>query len=290
MTSFLQFTVAGLAQGSVYALLAVGLIAIYSVRHIVNIAQGEFATLAALGSIWMMNFGMPPVVAILAGIVSVTLIAVLIERVVIARVKNMTTLVSIILTLGLATLLQALMLLFWGAEAKKLPEFPPAQTFYIFGVSIQSQQLWMLGALVVVGGAVMLFYDKTKFGKAMRAVAEQPIAARIVGISPAMASITAFAIAGFSGSVAGVVASPIYFTLWSGGMILGLKAFVAAVLGGLSSFPMAMAGGLLLGLIEAYVSAYISSGYRDAAAFLILILVLIIRPAGLLRKTNHVRV
>lgn len=290
MTSFLQFTVAGLAQGSVYALLAVGLIAVFSVRHIVNLTQGEFATFAALGSIWLINFGMPPLVAILIGVVSVTLIAVLMERLVIARVKNMTTLVSIILTLGLATAMQAFMLVVWGADAKKLPEFPPAESLFIFGVSIQTQQIWMLGALIVVGGGIMFFYDKTKFGKAMRAVAEQPVAARIVGISPAMASITAFAIAGFSGSVAGVVASPLYFTIWSGGLLLALKGFVAAVLGGLSSFSMAIVGGLLLGLVEAYVSAYISSGYRDAAAFLILILVLIIRPSGLLRKTNHVRV
>jgi branched-chain amino acid transport system permease protein len=289
VTDFLQLTMAGLSQGSVYALLAVGLIATYTVRHVVNIAQGDFAMLAGLGSISLVTAGLPLALAILVAIVSVTLASVVIERLVIARVKNLTTLVSIILTLGVSTLLQAIMLLVWGAEGHRLPAFP-GEDILIGGVSIRSQELWMLGALVVVGGGILLFYEKTRWGKALRASAEQPVAARIVGISPAVASMIAFAIAGFAGATAGVVSSPIYLSIWSAGLLLGLKGFVAAVLGGLVSFRAAIIGALLLGILESYVAGYVASGWRDAVAFLVLILVLIIRPAGLLLNPQAVRV
>ncbi|WP_369369805.1 branched-chain amino acid ABC transporter permease [Promicromonospora sp. Populi] len=160
----------------------------------------------------------------------------------------------------------------------------------IGGVSIRSQEFWMLGAILVVGVGIILFSERTRLGKAMRAVAEQPIAARIVGISPALASAVAFGIAGFSGAIAGVVSSPLYLSAWSVGLLLALKGFVAAVLGGLTSYRAAIVGGLLLGILESYVAGYIASGYRDAVAFLILIIVLIARPAGLVLRPNRARV
>ncbi len=289
LTDFLQLTVAGLSQGSVYALLAVGLIAVYTVRHVINIAQGDFAMLAGLGGVWMVSAGMPLFLAILVAILTVTLVAVVMERVVIARVKNLTPLMSIIITLGVSTLLQAIMLIVWGPEAKGLPRFPGTDLM-IAGVSIRSQEFWMMGALVVVGGGIVLFYEKSRWGKALRACAEQPVAARIVGISPVAASVLAFAIAGFVGAVAGVVASPIYLSIWSGGLLLGLKGFVAAVLGGFVSFRAAIVGALLLGMIEAYVAGYVASGLRDGVAFLVLILVLVVRPQGLVIKPTAVRV
>lgn len=289
ITDFLQLSIAGLSQGSVYALLAVGLIATYTVRHVINIAQGDFAMLAGLGAVSMVSTGMPLILAVVLAIVTVTLASVLIERLIIARVKQLTTLVSMILTLGVSTLLQACMLLAWGAEGHGLPQFP-GPDLLIGGVSIRSQELWMLGALVVVGGGILLFYEKTRFGKALRAVAEQPVAARIVGISPAVASMVAFGIAGLAGATAGVASSPLHLSLWSAGLLLGLKGFVAAVLGGLVSFRAAIIGGLLLGLLESYVAGYIDSGFRDGVAFLVLILVLIIRPAGLVLRPVHARV
>ena len=272
-----------------YALLAVGLIAIYSVRHIVNLAQGEFASLAGLGAVWLISVGLPLVVAVVIAVVSVTATAVLIDRLIIARVRQMTTLTSIILTLGVATLLQALMLLAWGPTARGLPPFPGANVL-VGGVSIRSQEFWMLGTLVVVGVGIVLFSERTRLGKAMRAVAEQPIAARIVGISPVLASVVAFGIAGFTGALAGVMSSPLSLSVWSAGLLLALKGFVAAVLGGLVSYRAAMAGGLLLGALESYVAGYLDSGYRDAVAFLILIVILIVRPAGLARRVSGVRV
>lgn len=289
LTDFLQLTAAGLSQGSVYALLAVGLISVYTVRHVINIAQGDFAMMAGLGAVWLISAGMPLFVAIVAAVLTVTLVSVAIERLIIARVKKLTTLVSIILTLGVSTLLQAILLLVWGPEARGLPVFPGSD-LTIAGVSIRAQELWMVAALVFVGGGIVFFYEKTRFGKALRACAEQPVAARIVGISPVMASVLAFAIAGFVGAIAGVVSSPIYLSIWSGGLLLGLKGFVAAVLGGFSSFRAAIVGALLLGVLESYVAGYVASGLRDAVAFFILILVLVIRTDGLVLKPTAVRV
>ncbi|HEU4808641.1 MAG TPA: branched-chain amino acid ABC transporter permease [Homoserinimonas sp.] len=288
LTDFLQLTVAGLSQGTVYALLAVGLIAVYTVRNVINIAQGDYATLAGFGAIWLTVAGMPLLLSILVAILSVTLVSILVERLVIARVKNMTVLVSLIVTLGVSILLEASMLVIWGPEALRLPALP-GEDMLIGGVSIRSQDLWMVGALVVVGGGIVLFYEKTRWGKALRACAEQPVAARIVGISPVMASVIAFAIAGLVGAVAGVVYSPIYLTIWSGGLLLGLKGFVAAVLGGLTSFRAAIVGALLLGVLESYVAAYLHSGYRDAVAFFILIAVLVFRTEGLVLKPRDRR-
>ncbi|MEX1078556.1 MAG: branched-chain amino acid ABC transporter permease [Homoserinimonas sp.] len=289
LTDFLQLTVAGLSQGSVYALLAIGLIAIYTVRHVINIAQGEFAMLAGLGATWMVSVGIPLLLAILIAVLSVTLVAIVMERLVIARVKKLTTLTSLIVTLAVATLLQATLLLIWGPEAKGLPRFP-GENLVLGGVSIRSQELWMVGALLIVGGGIVLFYEKSRWGKALRACAEQPVAARLVGISPVAASVLAFAIAGFVGAVAGLVSSPIYLSIWSGGLLLGLKGFVAAVLGGFSSFRAAIVGALLLGVLEVYVAGYIASGLKDGVAFIILILVLVIRPGGLVLKPTTVRV
>lgn len=289
MTDFLQLTVAGLSQGSVYALLAIGLIAIYTVRHVINIAQGEFSMLAGLGATWMVSVGVPLLLAILIAVLTVTLVAIVMERLVIARVKKLTTLTSLIVTLAVATLLQATMLLLWGPEAKGLPRFP-GENLLLGGVSIRSQELWMVGALIIVGGGIVLFYEKTRWGKALRACAEQPVAARLVGISPVAASVLAFAIAGFVGAVAGLVSSPIYLSIWSGGLLLGLKGFVAAVLGGFVSFRAAIVGALLLGVLEVYVAGYVASGLKDGVAFIILILVLVLRPEGLVLKPTTVRV
>jgi branched-chain amino acid transport system permease protein len=280
MSDFLQLVFSGLAQGGVYGLVALGFVAVFAVREIVNLVQGEYSALAGLSAISAVGVGLPLWAAVLVVIPLVVGVAVLLERLTIAPVKNMTTLTSIILTLGVSTALKALMLLIWGPEALALPAFPGSD-FTIGGVSIRAQELWVLGTAAVVGYAVVWYYEHTLQGKSLRACAEQPVAARLVGISPRTATMVAFAVAGFVGAVAGVVGSPIYLSGWDSGLTLGLKGFVAATLGGLVSFRVAMAGGLLLGVLENLVAGYISSGYRDAVAFVVLIAVLLYRPEGL---------
>ncbi|PID96528.1 MAG: branched-chain amino acid ABC transporter permease [Actinomycetales bacterium] len=289
MTNLLQLVFSGLAQGAVFGLIALGFVAIFAVREIVNLVQGEYAALAGLAAISAVAAGLPLLVAVLAVIPLVVVVAVLLERLTIAPIKNMTPLTSIILTLGVSIAVKALMLLIWGPESKALPAFP-GEDFTLGGVYIRSQELWILaiGALVAYG--VIWFYEHTLRGKALRACAEQPIAARLVGVSPRTATVVAFGVAGLVGAVAGVIGSPIYLSGWDSGLTLGLKGFVAATLGGLVSFRVAMMGGLILGVLENLVAGYLSSGYRDAVAFIVLVLVLLFRPHGLAGKSSGVRV
>lgn len=289
MTDFLQLTFSGLAQGAVYGLVALGFVAIFAVREIVNLAQGEYASLAGLSAISAVVAGVPLLIAVVIVVPFVVLVSVLIERIAIAPVKRMTPLVSIILTLGVSTAVKAIMLLVWGPEGRALQPFP-GRDLLLGGVSIRAQELWILGIAAVVGYAVVWFYEHTLYGKALRACAEQPVAARLVGISPRRATMVAFAIAGLVGAVAGVVGTPIYFASWESGLTLGLKGFVAATLGGLVSFRVAFLGGLFLGVLENWVAGYLDSGYRDAVAFVVLVLVLVVRPQGLALRGTAVRV
>ena len=288
MTDLLQLLLAGVSVGAVYALVAMGFTVIFSVSEIINLTQGEFAALAGLIGISATTAGLPMPLAMLIAIVTVVASALLI-RLVIAPVKRMTTLLSIILTLGLSTALKAAMLLVWGPEGRGLDPLPGGD-FVVWGVAVRSQYLWIVGVTAVVSVAVAWFYERTLTGKALRACAEQPTAARLVGISVAGATLLSFGIAGFLGAVAGVLASPVYFSAWDSGLALGLKGFVAATLGGLTSIRGAIAGGLVLGVLESLVAGYIDSGFRDAVAFVVLIVVLVARPAGIFRPHSVARV
>jgi branched-chain amino acid transport system permease protein len=289
MSDLLQLIFSGLAQGAVYGLAALGFVAVFSVREIVNLVQGEYAALAGLTAISAVAAGLPLLVAVLVAVPLVVLIAVVLERLTIAPIKRMTPLLSIILTLGVSTAVKATMLLIWGPESLRLQSWP-GQDFTVAGISIRAQELWVLGVAGVLGFLVVQFYEHTLHGKALRACAEQPTAARLVGISPRTATMVAFAIAGHVGASAGVVGAPIYLASWTSGLPLGLKGFVAATLGGLVSFRVAMLGGLLLGVLENLVAGYGASGYRDAVAFVVLVLVLVLRPQGLALKASGVRV
>jgi len=289
VTDLLQLLVAGLSQGSVYALVAIGFVAIFSVSGVINLAQGEFAALAGLVAISFAGSGLPLPVAAVGAVASVVVVAVLMERLTIAPVRRMTTIVSLILTLGVSTGLKAVMLLVYGPNAEGLAPITPG-ALTVIGVSIRYQDLWILGVAALVSVAVAFFYDRTLTGKALRACAEQPVAARLVGISLRRASLLSFAIAGVVGAIAGVLASPVSFTAWDSGLTLGLRGFVAATLGGLVSVRGAVLGGLLLGVLETLTAGYISTGLRDAVAFLLLIVVLVVRPAGVFGAQAEARV
>jgi branched-chain amino acid transport system permease protein len=289
VSDFLQFVVAGLSSGAVYALVAMGFVAVFAVSGVINLAQGEFAAIGGLVALGGTDAGLPLPVAMLVALVVVVAVAVLVQRLAIAPVRRMTTLTSIILTLGVSTALKAVLLLVFGPQARGLAPLPGADLL-VGGVSVRAQELWILGVTAVVAVAVTLFYDRTLLGKALRACAEQPVAARLVGISPKAAATVAFALAGLLGATAGVLASPIQLTAWDSGLLLGLKGFVAATLGGLVSVRGAVLGGLLLGVLESLVAGYVDSGYRDAVAFVLLIVVLVARPGGVFGRHAQARV
>ena len=280
MTDLLQLVVSGLSQGAVYGLVALGFVAIFSVREIVNLAQGEFVALGgcARSGLWVRPpspapdrgaGGRPFVVGVSVGV----------ERLVVRPVRLHDDAASIILTLGISTALKAAMLLFWGPESQGLgadhrQEPVPCRSHRPRPGAVESGD--RRGGLGRGTGS----YDRTVAGKALRACAEQPIAARLLGISWVGLQALSFTLAGLPGALAGVLASPLYFTSWDSGLVLGLKGFVAATLGGLVSVPGAIFGGLLLGVLENLLAGYGDSGLRDAVAFVVLIVVLI-RPQGL---------
>jgi branched-chain amino acid transport system permease protein len=290
VTDFLQLAFAGLSVGAVYALVAFGFVAIFTVSQVINLAQGEFAALAGLLAISGVASGLPLLVAVVLAVVSVGVVAVLMERLTIAPVRRMTTLTSIILTLGVSTVLKALMLLVWGPNSRGLRAFPPGGQLDVAGVSVRVQELWILLVTAVVTTLLVWFYERTGWGKALKACAEQPTAARLVGISLARASMLSFLIAGVTGAVAGVAASPIYFSSWEAGLAMGLKGFVAATLGGLVSIRGALLGGLSLGVLESLVAGYVDTGLRDAVAFVVLVVVLVVRPSGVFGRHAEARV
>jgi len=285
VADLLQFVVAGLAQGGAYALIAIGFVSIFAVSGVINLAQGEFAALAGLCAISAAGAGLPLLPALLVAVAVVAAVAIAIERLAIRPVRRMTTLTSIILTLGVSTALKAVMLLIWGPQGHTLRAFPGSD-LTVAGVSIRAQELWILAACALVGGAVWWFYERTLHGKALRACSEQPVAARLIGISLTKASLVSFGIAGVTGAVAGVVTSPIYSSSWEIGLTLGLKGFVAATLGGLLSVRGAILGGILLGVLENLVAGYVATGLRDAVAFVVLIAILLARPGGLVKHTE----
>ncbi|MBA3991559.1 MAG: branched-chain amino acid ABC transporter permease [Propionibacteriales bacterium] len=289
MSDFLQLTFAGVSQGGVYALIAIGFVAIFTVSGVINLAQGEFAALSGLIAISAAGAGMPLIAAIAVGLALVALVAVVMERLTIAPVRSMSTLTSIILTLGVSTALKAAMLLIWGPNARGLRPFSEG-LIEVAGITIRAHELWILAIAALVAAAVYWFYEKTVAGKALKACSEQPTAARLVGISLKRASLLSFVIAGLVGGLAGVLASPVFFSSWESGLTLGLKGFVGATLGGLVSIRGAILGSLVLGVLESLTAGYVDTGLRDAVAFLLLIVVLVVRPQGLFGRQAEARV
>jgi branched-chain amino acid transport system permease protein len=289
MVDLAQLLFSGLRSGAVYGLVGVGFVAIFAVTGIINLAQGEFAVLAAFVAISAVDAGLPLPVAALAGVLAVAVCAVVVERVAIAPAAGSTTVAYIILTLGVSIALKAAVLLVWGADGRGLPPVAGG-TMQVGGVVIRPQDLAVFAGTGLVAAALYLFFERTVTGKAFRACAEQRVAARLVGISPARMSRLAFALAGVVAGLAGILVSPIELTNWNSGLFLGLKGFVAASLAGMVSIPGAILGGLLLGVVESLSGGYVSSGLKDAVAFFILLVVLVLRPGGVFTRQAEARV
>ena len=289
MTDLLQLIVSGASYGSIYGLFAVGYVAIFTVSKVINLAQGEFGISAAMIAIAMVAAGWALPLALLGGIISGIAVAMILQRVVLAPIKNLTVLTSVILTLGASAVIKAILLLWMGPGAKSLPALPGAD-LRVFGVDIRSQELWIFGATVAVAIVLAWFYERTLTGKALKPCAQQPTAARLVGISVRRAALIAFAIAGATAALAAILSSPLHLTVWDSGLVLGLKGFVAAAIAGLASVRGAILGGVLLGIVESLVAGYLDSGYRDGVAFMVLIAVLILRPQGVFSRQMEVRV
>lgn len=291
-----QYVVSGITQGSIYALIALGFVTIYAVTGVINFSQGEFAVIGAFIAITlsqgaslfrgqvMLETAWPLALAALGGVAGATLAGVLLYRFGIRPARNASPLSQIVVTIGASIALRGLALLAWGTDPYRLPPFTPGKPLQVLGTVITTQSLWVMGLTLSAVAGLYLFFQRTLIGRALRASAANPGAARLMGIDPKRMGLIAFALSAALGALGGIVIAPVTFMTYDRGLMLALKGFVAMILGGLTNPIGAVAGGVLLGVVESLAAGLISSGYRDAFTFGVLFLVLLVRLGGVLRR------
>lgn len=287
----MQFFYSGLTGGSIYALVALGFNIIYNTTGLINFAQGEFVMLGGMMIFTLFALlGMPFLIAFPLAVLCALILGLLFERIFInpVRVKNDINLINV--TIAASILLRDFAMLIWGRDTVNVGEFIPVKTIEMPGGVISSQSLMVIGVGALIAFILHLFLKHSKYGRAMRACFDDMTAAGICGINAVMVRVMSFGVAGAVGAAAGVLISPITFVTYDDGIMIGLKGFAAAILGGLGSFWGAIAGGLLLGLLESFSATVMPSGYKDAVAFVVILLILFIRPAGLFGKRMAKRV
>ena len=292
MTVFIRTLISGLNLGSIYALIALGYSMVYGIAKMLNFAHGDIIMVGAYaGIVAVLNLGLPPVIGILFGVVVCSILGMTIERLAYKPLRQAPSLSVLITAIGVSYLLQNLALMFFGSEQRAYPAFKNAKSFNFMGVKIDSITILTLAVTAVIMIGLNLFINKTKMGKAMRAVSEDKGAAELMGISTDRTITVTFAI----GSALAAIASAFYgatyvYILPTTGSMPGIKAFTAAVLGGIGSIPGAMLGGIMLGLIEQFSKQYISTLWSNAIVFGVLIIVLLVKPTGLLGKAVQEKV
>jgi branched-chain amino acid transport system permease protein len=263
-------------------MVAVGFNIIYNVTDIINFAQGEFVMLGGLIMVFFtVTAKLPLPLAFVLTIAAVTAVGALMERFTINPLKNASVLTMIIVTIAVSILFKGIAMFVWGKDPYIFPPFSGSKPLFIYGAAIQTQTLWVLLMTAVMVVLMTIFFKKTRYGKAMLACADNPEAARLVGIKVNTMILISFALSAAIGAVAGAVITPISLMEYDRGALLALKGFGAAVLGGLGSFYGAVVAGVLLGIIESMCAGLVSSGYKDAVALILLLLVLYVRPSGL---------
>lgn len=289
---WIQQLINGISLGSIYALIALGYTMVYGIIKLINFAHGDVFMIGAFVGFyaitgWKLSF-FP---ALLTAMAVCAILGVVIERIAYKRLRHSARIAALITAIGVSLFIEYITIYIRGAQPEAYPNVFPSQTFEIFGVTINSQSLFILAVSLTLMVILQFIVHRTKIGKAMRAVSYDTEAARLMGINVDTTISATFAIGSALAGAAGVVFG-IYYTKIDPlmGIIPGLKAFVAAVLGGIGIIPGAMIGGLVLGIVETAVSALGYSLWRDAAAFIILILILIFRPSGLFGKNIREKV
>lgn len=286
----LQFILSGITSGSIYALIALGFTLIYNSTQVINFAQGEFVMLGGLFAVSYTRLGLPVPAVILLSVASVVLIAVLFERLAINPLKTPSVITVIIVTIGASILFKSFAMITWGRDPLTIPAFSGEKPVRIINATMTPQAIWVIAVTLVSVAIMQLFYRYTMTGKAMKACAVNRTAARLIGINASRVVMYSFALSAALGAVAGVVITPIAMMSFTSGGVFGLKGFAGAVLGGLGNPLGAVAGGLILGLLESLAVGFVSSGYKDAIAFLVLLAVLFIKPSGIFARAEKEKV
>ena len=286
--SFLQYLINGVSIGAVYAIIALGYTMVYGIAKMLNFAHGDVIMVGAYMSYSITSYlGLPTAVGVLVAVLVCTLLGVLIEGLAYKPLRGVPSLAVLITAIGVSYFLQNAAQLIWGSAPKNFKSIVTMAPVVLFDgqLTITGEVIYTISASVLIMVALTLFINKSRMGKAMRAVSEDRDAAQLMGINVNQTISTTFAIGSALAAVAGVLLCSTVPTLMpTTGSMPGIRAFTAAVFGGIGSIPGAMLGGILLGIIETFSKAYLSTQFSDAIVFLVLIVILLVKPAGLLGK------
>jgi branched-chain amino acid transport system permease protein len=290
LSQFLQFMFSGVTVGATYALAALGFTMIYNASNVINFAQGEFIMLGGMLTVFFLKSGLPMPAALVLAVAIPAAVGVLVEKLAIEPAKGAGVVGLIIITIGAALVLRGLIQIWLGKGAASFPAFSGDAPIAVGGAALAPQSLWALGTTAVIVAALWLFFNRTLAGKAILATSVDPLAAQLIGVNTQWVLRVSFALSAAIGAIGGILLTPITMTSYDVGIMLGLKGFVAAVLGGLGNGLGAVVGGLMVGIIEALSAGYISSAYKDAAPFLLIFVVLFFLPRGLFGAKETERV
>ena len=289
-SQFLQFLISGITVGAIYALVGLGFSIIYNSSQVINFAQGEFVMIGGMATVFLIAAGAPMPLAVVLAVLLAVVIGFALGKFAIEPARGAPVVSIIIITIGASIFLRGAAMLVWDRNFHNMPAFSGSDPIDIGGAALLPQSIWVVGGMVIIVAALQLFFSHSRIGKAMLATAFNPLAAQLVGISTRWMLLLSFALAAGIGAIAGILIAPITLTYAGVGIMLGLKGFSAAIVGGLGNPMGAVAGGLVVGIAEAMTAGYISSAYKDAVAFLIILAVLVIRPSGLFGRRQSDRV
>jgi branched-chain amino acid transport system permease protein len=290
MPEFLQFSVSGLTVGAVYALVALGFTIIYNASDVVNFAQGEFVMIGGMATVFLTAAGIPLPVAALIAIAAAMAVGLALHRLAIEPARGASPVTLIIITIGASIFLRGLGQVVFDKQFHSLPSFSGDTPIQFGGAAILPQSFWVLAGAGIIVLALWAFFNRTLLGKAVLATAANRLAARLVGINTSFVVGFSFVVSAAIGAIAGILVTPITLTSYDIGTLLALKGFAAAMLGGMGNPLGAIVGGLAVGLLEAFGAGYLSSTYKDAIAFIVILGVLFVMPGGLFGRASVERV
>jgi branched-chain amino acid transport system permease protein len=287
----IQYTLTGLSNGAIYALIGFGFAVIFNATGIINFAQGEFVMLGGMATLFFFSvLNLPLPLAVLLAVAVSTAVGIAFEYLAVRPLKKPTPLALVIITIGVSILLRGVAMLIWGKDTHALPAFTGSEPLYFMDATLLPQHLWIFGITVVVIVLSRLFFHYSIVGKAMRACSFNRRAAGLVGIDVVRMVRLSFAISSAVGSLAGIIIAPLTMTSYDVGIMLGLKGFCTAIIGGMSSGVGMVVGGLLLGILESFGAGMVSASYKEAIVFVILLVILFVRPQGLFGQAEAERV
>lgn len=290
MTELLQYLISGVTVGAVYALVALGFTLIFNVSDVVNFAQGEFVMIGGMTTVFVAAAGVPLPLAAAVAIAAAMAVGAALNRLAIEPAKGASVVTLIMITIGASILLRGLAEVVFDKRFHKLPAFSGDAPILLAGAALQPQSLWVVGGLAAIVAALWLFVERTLTGKAVLAVSYNRLAAQLVGVDVRRMLLLSYALSAAIGAIAGILVTPITLTSYDVGTLLALKGFAAAILGGMGNPIGSVVGGLLVGVAEALGAGYVSSDYKDAVAFVVIIAVLVLMPRGLLGRAGTERV